>query len=215
MNYPYTTNIPDNLVDALKHTFHNSTGHISETMDKRTDIEQYKSVRDVVEYLGYDPDDIYGDNFYKHPHPYFPHSDAPEEDPEYYLHIVVPIEKPYDEDQYFVVFDQMSKIGRATYIGFTTYELNFEVNKTIRGEIPTDFITDFANNGIDTKFHETYLPYPLEWYNGLSGNAVAWKPGSVIIFPSNRIHCTGKMPENVEKMGVSIRLKMDKPVYNP
>ena len=213
MKYPYTVDIPENLVSNLKQTFDTTSGHISETMDKRTNIEQYKSVRDVVEYLGYDPKNIYGDNFYRHPYPYFPHSDAPEEEPEYYLHIVVPIEKSYTDDQYFVVFDQMSRIGRATYIGHTTYELNFEVNKTIRGDIPSDFVTDFADNGIDDNFHESYLPYPLEWYNGLSGNALPWKPGSVIIFPSNRIHCTGKMPEDVEKIGVSIRLRMPEPVY--
>ena len=213
MQYPYLADIPMEFVSNLKQTFNSTSGHISETMEKRTDIQKYDSVTDVVKYLGYDPKHIRGDNFYKHPHPYFPHSDAPEDDPEYYLHIVVPIIKPYSDTQYFIVFDQMSKIGRATYIGHTTYDLDFEVNKTIRGDITSDYITEHVTNGIDADFHEKYLPYPKEWYNGLSGQAVEWKPGSAIIFPSNRVHCTGKMPENVEKMGISIRLRMSEPVY--
>ncbi len=213
MQYPQLIDIPMEFVTDLKQTFESTSGHISETMDKRTDIQKYDSVTNVVKHLGYNPTHIQGDNFYRHPHPYFPHSDAPEDDPEYYLHVVVPIIKPYPDTQYFVVFDQMSKIGRATYIGFTTYDLNFEANKTIRGDITSDYITEHVDDGIDSDFHEKYLPYPIEWYNGLSGQAVEWKPGSAIIFPSNRVHCTGIMPPDTEKIGVSIRLKLNTPVY--
>jgi len=205
--------IPERYINDLKDTFYNTTGHVSVNMDKRSSIFDYESVKNVVEFIGMDMDNLVGDNFYKHEWPYFLHTDAPKDQAFNYKHFVIPIEKNFEEDVYFIVFDQTSKIGNVTWLGHSGLDIEFEYNKVIHGNLSKDDIEDYTKDAITTEFAEKYLPYPIDWYQGLSGNAYKWQPGKIITFPSNNIHCTGKMPNGVSKLGLTLKFKLDSNVY--
>ena len=205
--------LPQNYIDELKDTFYSTKGHVSVTMEKRTSIFNYESVKNIVEFLDMDMNTLVGDNFYKHEWPYFPHTDAPLEHSCNYKHFVIPLEKKFAEDVYFIVFDQKSKIGNVTWLGHSNLDIQFEYNKVIHGNFSKNDIEDYVEDAITLEFANKYLPYPLDWYQGLSGNAYKWEPGKIITFPSNCIHCTGKMPQNSSKLGLTLKFKVKQDVY--
>lgn len=205
--------IPLTYIDDLRESFYTSKGYTSVTMEKRNKVIDYKSVRNVIDYLGMDPDSLVGDNFYKHKWPYFPHTDAPKKNSQKYLHFVIPIEKGFKEDVFFIIFDQRSKIGNSTWLCHSNLDIQFEYNKVIHGDFTENDIEGYVKDGIDIEFANKYLPYPLDWYQGLSGNAYKWEPGKIINFPSNHIHCTGKMPSDTFKLGLTLKFKLDEDVY--
>lgn len=212
-NLPFTINIPIHLIDNLQNEFYSRNSYTKNEMEKVISIKEIKAVRDVVEFLGFDINCLVGDNFYKHSRAYFPHVDAPLVDARKYLHVVVPIEKLYTEDQFFVIFDQTSKIGPATWTGLLDVDINFEHNKQVKGLINEHHVTDYCYDSLLDEFCENYLPYPKEWYKGLSGKAFKWEPGTALVFPSNRLHCTGKMPKDASKLGLTLKFKMTDDVY--
>lgn len=213
MNLPSTIEIPKNLIDDLKNEFYNRESFVTNDMEKISSIKELATVQNLVKYLQLDIQFLVGDNFYKHDRAYFPHVDAPLQNAKKYLHVVVPIEKNYLDDQYFIIFDQTSLIGPATWTGLLDVDINFMHNKQVKGYIKKEDITHYVENAIDDTFYKKYLPYPKEWYNGLSGTAVKWEPGIAIVFPSNRLHCTGKMPDNVKKLGLTLKFLMPDDVY--
>jgi hypothetical protein len=213
MNLPLTINIPLHLVEELKNDFYKINSFTKNEMEKIISIKDIDSVKAVVEFLKFDINNLVGDNFYKHSRAYFPHVDAPFNEAAKYLHVVVPIEKEYTENQFFIIFDQTSKIGPATWTGLLDVDIDFDHNKQIKGYIKEEDITNYSFGGITDLFHQTYLPYPKDWYTGLSGIAFEWIPGTAIIFPSNRLHCSGTMPKDAKKLGITLKFKMNNNVY--
>ena len=213
MNLPSLIDIPIEYVDAIKNDFYNRVTYHTNDMEKITSIWQLPSVQNLVDYLEFDINWMVGDNFYKHTRSYFPHVDAPAADSKKYLHIVIPLEKQYDDDQYFIIFDQYSNIGPVTWTGLLDVDIDFEKNTQVKGYIREQDIDNFIKDGISNEFAEEYLPYPKDWYSGLSANAYKWEPGKGIIFPSNRLHASGKIPQDMYKLGITFKFKMPYDVY--
>lgn len=213
MNLPSLIDIPMNYVEAIKSDFYNRKTYDTNGMEKITRIQQLPSVQDLVKFLGFDIKHMVGDNYYKHTRSYFPHVDAPAIDSNKYLHIVIPLEKEYNDDQYFIIFDQYSNIGPVTWTGLLDVDIDFEKNTQVKGYIRKQDISNFILDGITEEFAEKYLPYPKDWYNGLSAKAYEWKPGKGIMFPSNRLHASGKIPNDMYKLGITFKFKLPDNVY--
>lgn len=213
MSLPSMIDIPIDLIEDLRNNFYQHTTKTACHMEKLSPIKQFKCVQNLVDYLKFDLDDLVGDNYYKHALSYFPHVDAPIADSKKYLHLVVPLEKEYEEEQHFIIFDQYSKIGQATWTGLLDEDIPFQVNVQKKGYIDSSDIENYIENGIDDSFAGKYLAHPIDWYNGLSGKAYKWTPGKGIMFPSNRLHASGKMPGNKHKLGITFKFKMKYNVY--
>lgn len=213
MNLPSMIDIPIEYITQIKDDFYNSPTYTTNGMKKVVSIKKLKSVNTLVEYLGFDINCMVGDNYYKHTRSYFPHVDAPADDCKKYLHIVIPLEKEYDDTQHFIIFDQYSKIGPATWTGLLDVDIDFETNIQVKGNIREQDITNFIKSGITDEFAKKYLPYPKEWYNGLSATAYEWTPGKGIMFPSNRLHASGNMPRDMYKLGITFKFKLPNDVY--
>ena len=213
MHLPTLIDVPIEHINSLKCDFYTHNTDTLNGMEKITAIKNLQSVQDLVEHLSFNVDDLVGDTFYKHTYSYFPHVDAPAIDSNKYLQLVVPLEKEYDDEQYFIIFDQCSAIGFATWTGLLDADIDFVQNTQVKGYIRKQDITNFVEDGISDEFANKYLPYPKEWYKGLSANAYEWKPGKGIMFPSNRIHGSGKIPIGMYKLGVSLKFKLHENVY--
>ena len=158
--------------------------------------------------LGLTNYEICGDNFYQHSVSYFAHCDARENTA--WKNIVIPlrINRAYGA-QKFVVFDQTYSLGNATWIGSYAMEGDFYSNKKIAlpfsaspgfGLCSDAPISEELYSELDQKY------YTREYCSGLTGHAYPVIPGTVIVFDSQHIHCTGRM-NCASKLGLSIRIK--------
>ena len=143
-------------------------------------------------------------NFYKHTVPYLPHTDYRTLQ-DNTINVVVPLH--YTESlPHLVIFDQLWKQDSLTWCMHLPVQY-FEINIGVRGsphEYPVDNLT---GQGIDPGLHLNYLSmYPRECLYGLSGNAYAFEPGSIIVFDNQRIHCTSSFTG--EKLGISLRFNI-------
>lgn len=212
-NLPSLIKIPAEIVENLRQDFYRLKTYTKNEMEKVSSIKDLDSVREAVKFLNLNIDQLVGDNYYRHDRAYFPHVDAPAVDSSKYLHVVVPLEKTYTDPQYFVIFDQFSNIGPATWTGLLDVDINFDLNKQVKGYIKEEDVINYSHEEISDEFHSKYLPYPKDWYKGLRGNAFLWEPGTAIAFQSNRLHCTGKMPKDKKKLGITLKFKLDHDVY--
>lgn len=153
-----------------------------------------------------------GDNIYKHKRPYFPHVDISVGYP--CFNVLIPIKVENDIDQKFCIFDQYVNdfsFG-STWVGewFDNME-DFEHNKKRRYVYNDNIVENATNADIDIDFYNRNLKSEgrsRSLFKGLSGIAVDFKPGNLIIFDSKFIHCTGKMDCNW-KVGLSLRFMGD------
>ncbi len=151
-----------------------------------------------------------GGNIYKHSNVYTTHVDSFEE--YQMINVLIPIYIPDENsNQHFVVFDQWvdNGFGRTWYGDRSDIKENgdFDLNKKAAFTPYTDpKVHDKTENDIDLNFYENYLEFPNhkpEYFKGLTGTAYNFKPGNLILFNSNQLHCTGKL--NVPwKMGLHI-----------
>lgn len=155
--------------------------------------------------------DSIGDNIYKHNHPYFPHVDLHGSYP--CFNVLIPLKLSNETDQRFVIFDQYvndTTQGRTWLGDFTLPNSSeFESNKSRKFFIGDPIVEGLGTKHIDHDFYKRYLEHPLRSKNlfrGLTGVAIPYKPGNMIIFDSKHIHCTGKMTCEY-KMGLSLRFK--------
>lgn len=214
MNSPVSLiDIPQSYIAELIDTFYSTEGYVTATTEKRSEIFEFESVKNIVNFLGMEIDALVGDNFYKHEWPYFAHTDAPFEQSRKYQQFVIPLEKQFEDDVYFIVFDQKSKIGPTSWLGHSNLDIQFEYNQIVHGNFSKHDIEGYIEDAITLEFANKYLPFPWDWYQGLSGKAYKWEPGTIIKFPSNYIHCTGKMPEKSFKLGLSLKFKLEHNVY--
>jgi len=150
-----------------------------------------------------------GGNFYKHKTPYHPHVDHQLEWP-LSINFVIPIfveGPPVD----FIVFDQrwhMSPITWSMVQKVNEFFRNgFNVTRPEQGIPGTSEIEGHTNNNIDREFWKKHLDHPHEYYFGLSGKAFPYVPGSVMMFETKHIHCTGKF--NGLKLGLTLRYSVE------
>jgi hypothetical protein len=151
-----------------------------------------------------------GDNIYKHNDPYFPHCDTSIDYP--CFNVLIPLKVHNDLEQKFCIFDQYINdfSSGATWMGkWYAAASEFEHNKKRR----FPFKDSIVENKTDVDIDEEMFTRCLEargrdrlLFKNLSGIAVDFTPGSLIIFDSKHIHCTGRMDCDW-KMGLSLRFK--------
>ena len=140
-----------------------------------------------------------GGNIYKHNNLYSLHVDSDE--PYQMVNVNIPIYlEGADHMQHFVVFDQWVESGYGkTWYGDRqdAKSYNFDHNK-IASMTPWEdsSVYDKTDVDIDPQFYDDYLDFhnhKPSYFKGLTGTAYEWKPGNLIVFNSNNIHCTGKL----------------------
>jgi len=190
-------------------------------------INQDDCINFILNTLHLPHEKLIGDNWYLTDQGYGPHADAPKGEMGRYLHVVVPIEKSFDNDHSLIIFDQSSKIGTISFTGkFEQHEIKVadeSVAKNIdadhhrfgdcqkTGIARSEYVTNCTESEIDKDFYYKYCDtiYPQNMFWGLSGSVYPWQPGDVIMFNSSQIHATGKMPPNTTKLGISMLFALD------
>lgn len=125
-------------------------------------------------------------NIYYHTTPYEVHTDVFTDD--IGVNVLVPLER--EGSQKFIVFDQ-------TYHGSTVWKPGDHTIVAYKGlnkiyyrrpyDTPVEGLTESPCDLAE------YLPEEPEFYHGLTGHLIEWKPGEGIVFPSINLHATGKM----------------------
>lgn len=153
-----------------------------------------------------------GGNLYKHTNLYSLHVDSDE--PYQMVNCCIPIYLTEPEKtQHFMVFDQWVDNG----FGQTWYgdrsdlnNYNFDFAKKVPMTPYNDpRVYDKTEADIDPEFYANYLEFDMhkpEYFKGLSGRAYDFKPGNIVLFNSNNIHCTGKL-QGPWKMGLLINFE--------
>lgn len=151
-----------------------------------------------------------GGNFYKHSVPYHPHVDHQLNWP-LAVNFVIPI---YVEGPpvSFIVFDQrwhMSPITWSMVQKVAEFFRNgeFAMNTCEPGIPGTHEIEGHTRQDIDRAFWQEHLDHAHKYYYGLSGKAFPYVPGSVMMFETKHIHCTGKFKGL--KLGLTLRYSVE------
>ena len=150
-----------------------------------------------------------GDNFYKHDFPYFTHIDSFDNPNSY--NVLIPLFVEGEHKQKFVVFDQYCTDYRgATWLGdIWKPEGDFESNKKRDFPYKDPTVVGCTDQPISDDMYEI-LKYDYrneEQFYGLTGTAYDYKPGNILVFPSNQLHCTGRMDCDY-KIGLSLRFEI-------
>lgn len=159
------------------------------------------------------PNNGQGGNIYKHSNLYTIHVDS--EEPYQMINCLIPVYLTNNViDQHFIVFDQWVDNGFGqTWYGNrpkSTNETDFDRNKKIwTTPFEDSRVYDKTMYDIDETFYKNYLEFDAhktEYFKGLTGTAYVFKPGNLILFNSNQLHCTGKLI-GPWKMGVLINFE--------
>ena len=151
-----------------------------------------------------------GGNIYKHSNLYTTHVDS--EEPYQLINALLPIYLPDDSiEQHFIVFDQWVDNGFGqTWYGDRDVKYNFDRNKILQATPYTDDrVYDKTDEDIDKDFYYKYLTdgkHKPEYFKGLTGTAYNFKPGNLILFNSNNLHCTGSL-KGPWKIGLHINFE--------
>ena len=208
----YENVIPHNIIDEILSFFNNNKNLVKNDnfMEKINNPWSYPVVNQLKNILNQflDTSHNVGDNIYKHSYAYFPHTDNDQEFDTVNALIPLYVEKNYTQP--FVIFDQYLKTKYAkTWMISDDTSTNFSRNKVIKDSIFNDKdVVDCIDKEIDdTLYSILENPFrPKELFYGLTGNAVDYKPGNLILFDRKYIHATGKMQAEY-KIGLSLRFK--------
>jgi len=209
----------------LAHKAYENSDHLILPIGHKIYIDE--CLNHIIQQLNLPAEKMIGDNWFFTDQGYGPHADAPKGMLGQYLHVVVPIEKSFQEPHSLIVFDQASKIGTLSFTG--KFEQNGiavadeDVAKNIdnqhhrfmdcqkTGVARSEYVTNSTESPIDDDFYQRYCDwiYPKNMFWGLSGHVLPWQPGDVIMFNSSQIHATGRMPENTSKLGISMLFQLE------
>lgn len=209
----YEDVIPLEIRKEIVNFFHENQNLIdnSNYMEKINNPWNYSVVQqldNILQEFDIDTSTCCGDNIYKHSFAYFPHTDT---DRNYdTINVLIPLFVEGDNYQPFVIFDQWCNDNQPRTWMLNDTDTDFYKNKSIRTSIHNDItVQGCTKHEIDDNFYTTYLENnfrPKELFFGLTGNALDYKPGNLIIFNSNYIHATGKMLAKY-KIGLSLKFK--------
>tara|TARA_B100001287_G_scaffold276301_1_gene286648 strand:+ start:1923 stop:2585 length:663 start_codon:yes stop_codon:yes gene_type:complete len=149
-----------------------------------------------------------GDNLYRHEYPYYPHVDISKS---IYpcFNVLIPIAQQNPVEQHFLIYDQWvnQPIG-ATWLGewYSKQEGDFDNNK--KREYPLGDSVVEGIKGDQILEHLTIQGKEQALFKGLTGVALDFKPGNIIVFDSKHIHATGTMTGGW-KMGLTLRFVGD------
>ena len=205
--------IPLDIVNQIV-DFFNKNDDIKENknyMEKINKPWQYPVVNQLDKILKnfLDTSNNFGDNIYKHSYAYFPHTDT---DPVHdTINALIPLYVEGNKYQPFVIFDQYSTNKNAkTWMIQDDKDTSFKKNIVEKNSIFEDNdIVGCVDKEIDEEFYTKYLENnfrPRSLFYGLTGTAVDFVPGNLIMFNSNHIHATGKMLADF-KIGLVLRFK--------
>jgi len=145
-----------------------------------------------------------GGNYYKHFNPYLPHTDHREEWGSS-INVVVPLHTD-DPNASLVVFDQCYNKDSVTWcLHFDVQQ--YQVNTGVQGR-PCDYeeVTNLSDQPVSDELYEKLKWTNKEQWFGLTGQALEFKPGNIMIFNNNHIHSTGIFEGT--KTGLSLRYKL-------
>lgn len=190
-------------------------------------INQDECIDFILNKLELPQKNLIGDNWYFTDQGYGPHADAPKGHLGQYLHVVIPIEKSFNDPHSLIIFDQASKVGTLSFTGKLeqtdivvadeTVAMNIDAEhhrfqdcqKT--GTARSEYVTNSTEKEMDEEFYQHYCDwiYPKNMFWGLSGKVYPWQPCDVIMFNSSQIHATGRMPKDTTKLGISMLFQFD------
>jgi hypothetical protein len=208
----YENILSQEILDELLYFFHTNTHLHKDTMGMTKISQPWPYVEPI---LGHILSKILpieknlGDNFYKHNFPYFTHIDSNNNPNSYNL--LIPLHIENNAEQKFIIFDQYcTDYAGATWIGdIWKPKQDFETNKKREFPYKDTTVVGCTDRPIDSNLYKD-LEYAFrneEMFFGLTGTAYDYKPGNILIFPSNRLHCTGKMTCKY-KIGLSLRFEV-------
>lgn len=208
----YENILSQEIVDELLDFFNSNENLYHDTMGMIKITSPWNYVKDILNPVLskiMPTDKNLGDNFYKHDFPYFTHIDS-NNNPHSY-NVLIPLFIEGNHDQKFIIFDQYSKdYTGATWLGdIWKPEGNFESNKKRDFPYKDQSVAGCTDKEIDKDLYKL-LKYNYrneEMFFGLSGVAYDYKPKNILIFPSHRLHCTGKMMCKY-KIGLSLRFEI-------
>ena len=195
----------EQLLQRMQQYYESIGTYRSSTMNKADPGEALEWVDTIIREQYPQLNKFLGGNFYRHEVPYHPHVDHLPNWP-LAVNFVIPIfvqGPPVN----FVVFDQRwHKNPRTWSMVQKTEEFahnDFSMNQAEDGVPGTSNIEFHTQKDIDRGFWEKHLDHAHKCYFGLSGNAFPFERGSLIMFETKQIHCTGKFKGN--KLGLTLR----------
>jgi len=181
----------------------------SEVMRKADPGESLDWVTPYIKMHVPEAGEFLGGNFYKHSQPYLPHTDHQVKWGDS-INVVIPVAL-YDVTSlpHLLVFDQVWDRGTATWtldLPIMPGVISSSTNEQIKGRpFDTPGVKGLTDRDVDEDFHRKYLSRDRSQYHGLSGVALPFVPGSLLVFPNKQIHGTAKFTGT--KLGLSLRFK--------
>lgn len=186
-------------IDQLKNIYYSAECYETDNMKKLAGSKEAKQI--LKQEKNIDVDRITVCHFYKHSHPYYPHTDFHTDEKE---NIVIPLEVINGLNPYLIIFNQWFNGDGRTWT--FRENLDFKYNKPLKGR-PYDFdIHDKTEEDIPDSIYKYLNHQPKKYWFGLSGSAYEFKVGSFIQFDSKKIHATSKLLCE-SKLGLTIRYR--------
>lgn len=191
------------LIEQLKTDYYTRDSYDTDTMNKASPQLGAELLEPIVQ-------DIIGKewkyasgNYYKHNRPYLPHTDF-RESWEESINVVIPLEFEGTMAPNLVVFDQWYAKDSVTWC-LDLPVIHFDINTGVEGR-PCDWpeVQGLTQEPIDSVLWFRYLNWRNkdQWF-GLTGEAFAFEPTSLIIFNNKLIHATSQFQGT--KLGLSLR----------
>ena len=186
-------------IDQLKNIYYSAECYETDNMKKLAGSKEAKQI--LKQEKNIDVDRITVCHFYKHSHPYYPHTDFHTDEKE---NIVIPLEVINGLNPYLIIFNQWFDGDGRTWTFRENLDLKY--NKPLKGR-PYDFdIHDKTEEDIPDSIYKYLNHQPKKYWFGLSGSAYEFKVGSFIQFDSKKIHATSKLLCE-SKLGLTIRYR--------
>lgn len=195
MKKSLTNTITDLEINQLLLEYEAYDSYESESMKKAPPGIAVKIIDEMM--IGYKR---IGGNYYKHSKPYLPHTDH-RKDWGDSINVVVPLYTS-DPNAHLVIFDQRYHYDSVTWC-LHREVINFKVNTGVKGR-PYDYdVEGLTDKDIDDDLYEFLTWAPKDQWFGLTGKAIPFTPGNILIFDNKYIHSTGNL--NGTKIGLSLR----------
>lgn len=190
------------LLDLCIKDYESRGSYQTHTMNKAEPGESLSVLSELITSL-VGQDLVYrSGNFYQHSRPYLPHTDY-RTDQDNTVNVVIPLYHP-ELDASLVIFDQEWHENSVSWCMHYPVQ-EFAVNTGVPGWPDMyEKVLHKTNSPIDQTLRERFLSrFPEKTLHGLSGRALPWIPGSMMVFDNRMIHCTSNFTGT--KLGISLR----------
>jgi len=192
----YENAIPSDVIDYIVDFYNKKSELLVNEYDSVTKINHpWKHLEDILYPVLFEYFDCFfssGGNLYKHTKSYDVHTDHGSEYNRDMINCLIPVYLHNETSQQkFFVFDQyVDKSETYCWVPefFTKKDLKYTTKLYTK---PYDHDRVYGKTDEDCPLDG--LPYYQDFYKGLTGTKIDWKPGNLILFDSNHLHCTGPM----------------------